>query len=81
MCGQLFQHFFITYSLSEGCDDRSIRNTRYSTLHLGEAGDELSEGLPGLLSRRMEVGLHTVLLVSTGEVRNEPRAKLLLRVD
>jgi hypothetical protein len=74
MCGQLLQHFLITYSLSEGRDDGSIRNTRYGTSHLGEAGDELLESLPRLLPHRMEVGLHTVLLVSTGEVRNEPRA-------
>jgi hypothetical protein len=39
------------------------------------------EGLPGLLPHRMEVGLHTVLLVSTGKVRNEPRAEFLLEVD
>jgi hypothetical protein len=76
MCGQLLQHFFITYSLSEGRDDGSIRNTRYSTSHLGEAGDELPESLPGLLPHHMEVGLHTVLLVSTGEVRT-----VLLGVD
>jgi hypothetical protein len=29
----------------------------------------------------MEVGLHTVLLVSTGEVRNEPHTELFLGVD
>jgi hypothetical protein len=81
MCGHLLQHFFITYSLSEGRDDRSIRNTRYRTSHLGEAGDELPEGLSRLLPHRMEVGLHTVLLVSTGEVCNEPRAEFLLGVD
>jgi hypothetical protein len=73
--------FFITYSLSEGRDDRSIRNTRYRTSQLGEAGDELLEGLPGLLPHRMEVGLHTVLLVSAGEVRHEPRTELFLGVD
>jgi hypothetical protein len=81
MCSQFLQHLLITYSLSEGCDDGSIRNMRYSTSHLGEAGDELPESLPGLLPHCMEVGLHTVLLVSTGEVRNEPRVELLLRVD
>ena len=81
MCGQLLQHFLITYSLSEGHDDRSIRNTRYHTSHLGEAGDELSEGFPGLLPYCMEVGLHTVLLVSTGEVRHEPRTELFPGVD
>jgi hypothetical protein len=44
-------------------------------------GDELLESLPGLLPHRMEVGLHTVLLVSTGEVRHEPRAELFPGVD
>jgi hypothetical protein len=29
----------------------------------------------------MEVGLHTMLLVNAGKVRNEPRAKLFLGVD
>jgi hypothetical protein len=29
----------------------------------------------------MEVGLHTVLLVSTGEVRHEPRTEFFLGVD
>jgi hypothetical protein len=81
MRGQLLQHFLITYSLSECRDDGSIENVRYSTSHLGEAGDEHSESLPGLLPHRMEVGLHTVLLVSTGEVRNEPRAELFPGVD
>jgi hypothetical protein len=81
MCGQLLQHFFITYSLSEGRDDGCIRNAGYGTSHLGEAKDELSESLLGLLPHRMEVGLHTVLLVSTGKVRNEPRAELLPGVD
>jgi hypothetical protein len=81
MRGQLLQHFLITYSLSECRDDGSIGNARYSTSHLGEAGDERSESLPGLLPHRMEVGLHTMLLVSTSEVRNEPRAELFLGVD
>jgi hypothetical protein len=81
MCGQLLQHFFITYSLTEGRDDGSIRNARYSTSHLGEAGDKRPESLPGLLPHRMEVGLHVVLLVSTGEVRNEPHAELFPGVD
>jgi hypothetical protein len=81
MRGQLLQHFLITYSLTEGRDDRSIKNARYSTSHLGEAGDERLESLLGLLPYRMEVGLHTVLLVSTGEVCNEPRAELFPRVD
>jgi hypothetical protein len=81
MCGQLLQHFFITYSLSESRDDRSIRNTRYRTSYLGEAGDELPEGFPGFLPHCMEVGFHTVLLVSTGEVRYEPRTKFFPGID
>jgi hypothetical protein len=79
--GQLLQHFLITYSLTEGHDDGSIGNARYSTSHLGEAGDERLESLPGLLPYRMEVGLHTVLLVSAGEVRNEPCVELFPGVD
>jgi hypothetical protein len=81
MRGQLLQHFLITYSLTEGRDDGSIRNARYSTSHLGEAGDERLQSLPRLLPHRMEVGLHTMLLVSTGKVRNEPRAELFPGVD
>jgi hypothetical protein len=79
--GQLLQHLLITYSLTEGRDDGSIGNARYSTSHLGEAGDERPEGLPGLLPYRVEVGLHIVLLVSTGEVRYEPRVELFPGVD
>jgi hypothetical protein len=81
MRGQLFQHFLITYSLSESRDDRSIEDMRYSTLHLGEAGDKCPESFSGLLPHRMEVGLHTMLLVSAGEVRNEPREELFPGVD
>jgi hypothetical protein len=81
MCGQFLQHFLITYPLSEGRDDGGIGNTRYSTSYLGEAGDELPEGLPWLLPHSMEVGLHTVLLISTGEVRHEPRTELFPGVD
>jgi hypothetical protein len=40
----------------EGRDDGSIGNARYSTSHLGEAGDKRPEGLPGLLPYRVEVG-------------------------
>jgi hypothetical protein len=76
MYGQLLQHFLITYSLTEGRDDGSIGNARYSTSHFGEAGDERSKSLHGLLPHCVEVGLHTVLLVSAGEVRNEPCAEL-----
>jgi hypothetical protein len=79
--GQLFQHFLITYFLPEGRDDGSIRNARCSTSHLGEAGDERPESLAELLPYRVEVGLHTVLLVSAGEVRNEPCAEIFPGVD
>jgi hypothetical protein len=73
--------FLITYSLSESHDDGSIRNTRYRTSYLGEAGDELPEGFPRLLPYCMEVGLHTVLLVSTGEVRHKPRTEFFPGID
>jgi hypothetical protein len=81
MRGQLLQHLFIAYSLTEGRDDGSIGNARYSTSHLGEAGDKCPESLPRFLPHCMEVGLHAVLLVSTGEVRCEPRAELFPGID
>jgi hypothetical protein len=68
MCGQLLQHLFITYPLAEGCDDRSIKDTRYSTSHLGEAGDKCPESFSGLLPYCVQVGL-------------EPRVELFLGVD
>jgi hypothetical protein len=81
MRGKLLQHFLITYSLAEGRDDGSIGNARYSNSHLGEVGDKRPESLLGLLPHCVEVGLHTVLLVSAGEVRNEPRTELFPGVD
>jgi hypothetical protein len=81
MCGQLLQHFLITYSLAKGRDVGSIGNARYSTSHLGETGDECPESFPELRPYRVEVGLHTVLLVRAGEVRNEPCAELFLGVN
>jgi hypothetical protein len=81
MRGQFLQYFFITYSLTEGRDDGSIRDARYSTSHLGEAGDKHPESLPGFLPHYMEVGLHVVLLVNAGEVRCEPCAELFLGID
>jgi hypothetical protein len=81
MHGQLLQHFFITYSLTEGRDDESIRNARYSTSHFGEAGDKRLESLSGFLPHRVEVCLHAVLLVSAGEVRCEPCAELFPGID
>jgi hypothetical protein len=81
MRGQLLQYFFITYSVKEGRDDGSIGNARYSTSHLGEVGDKCPESLPGFLPHCVEVGLHTVLLVSAGEVRYEPRVELFPGID
>jgi hypothetical protein len=79
--GQLLQHLFITYSLVEGSDDGSIRDTRYSPTYLGEAGDEGPKSFPELLPHYMEVCLHAMLLVSAGEVHREPRTELFPGVD
>ena len=46
-----------------------------------EARDEGPERFPGFLPHSVEVGLHTMLLVCTGEVRREPRTELLPRLD
>jgi hypothetical protein len=81
MRGQLLQHLFIVHSLAEGRDDRSIGDARYSTLHLGEARDKRPESFSGLLPHCVEVGLHAVLLVSTSEVRCDPRAEFFPGVD
>jgi hypothetical protein len=56
--------------------DRSIRNTRYGASYLGEAGDERLKSFSRILPHCVEVGLHAMLLVSTGEVRCEPCAEL-----
>ena len=71
VCGQLLQHLLVTDPLSESRDNRCIRNTGNGSTYLGEAGDEGPERLPGLLPHGMEMGLHTVLLVRAGEVRQE----------
>jgi hypothetical protein len=81
MRGQLLQHLFITYPLAESCDDGSIGDTGYSQLYLIEAGDESPKSFPGFLPHFMEVSLHTVLLISAGEVRCEPHAELFPGVD
>jgi len=78
---QLLEHLFITYPLTESSDDRWVRNTRNSTSYLGEARDEGPERLSGFLPHSVEVGLHTVLLISAGEVRDEPRTELLLGLN
>jgi hypothetical protein len=69
------------HPLSESSDNGGIRDARYSPSHLGEAGDESPESLPGFLPYCMEMSLHTMLLISTGEVCCEPCTKLFLGVD
>jgi hypothetical protein len=81
MCGQLLQHFFITHPLAEDGDDGSVGDTGYSPLYPGEAGDEGPESFPRLLPHCMEVSLHAMPLISTSEVRCEPRAELFPGVD
>jgi hypothetical protein len=86
MRGQLLQHFFITHPLNpkplaEGGDDGSVGDTGYSPSYPGEAGDESPESFPRLLLQCMEVSLHAMPLVSTGEVRCEPRVELFPGVD
>jgi hypothetical protein len=54
---------------------------RYSPSHLGEAGDECPESLPGFLPYGMEMCLHAMLLISTGKVHCEPCIELFLGVD
>jgi hypothetical protein len=73
---QLLQHLLITHPLSKSSDNRGIRDARYSPPYLGETGDESPESLSGFLPHCMEVGLHTMLLVSTSKVRCEPRTEL-----
>jgi hypothetical protein len=81
MRGQLLQHLLITYSLAKSDDDGSIGDTRYSAPYLSEAGDESPESFPRFLPYRMEVSLHAMLLISTGEVRCEPCTELFPGVD
>jgi hypothetical protein len=77
---QLLQHLLIPHPLSESSDNRSIGDARYSSPYLGETGDESPESLSEFLPHCMEVSLHTMLLVSTDEVRFEPRTELFLGV-
>jgi hypothetical protein len=81
MRGQLLQHLLIMYPLAESSDDGSIKDTRYSPPYFSEAGDESSESFAGFLPHCMEVSLHAMLLISTGEVYCEPRKELFLGVD
>jgi hypothetical protein len=80
MRGQLLQHVFIMHPRAESGDDGSIGGTGYSSSYPGEAGDEGPESFPGLLPHCMEVSLQAMPLISTGEVRCEPRAELFLGV-
>jgi hypothetical protein len=50
-------------------------------MYLSEARNEHSEGLPGSLSHCVEVCLHSVPLVSPGEVCHEQRTELFPGVD
>jgi hypothetical protein len=81
MHGQLLQHLLITYPLAESGDDGSIGDTRYSASYLSEAKDESLESFPGFLPPCMEVSLHAMLLICTGEVRCEPCAEFFPGVD
>src|SRR6185503_8049645 len=65
----------------ESSDNRCIGDTRNGTTYLGEARDECPERLPEFLPHSVEVGLHTMLLVCTGEVHSEPRTELFPRLD
>jgi hypothetical protein len=78
---QFLQHLLITHPLSESSDNGGIGDARYSPLYLGETGDESPKSLSGFLPHCMEMSLHAMLLVSTGEVRCEPCTELFLGVD
>jgi hypothetical protein len=54
---------------------------RNSASYLGEARDKRPKSFSRLLPHCVEMGLHAMLLISTGEVRYEPRAELFLGVD
>jgi hypothetical protein len=69
------------HPLSESSDNGGIGDAWYSPSYLGEAGDESPESLPGFLPYCMEMSLHTMLLISTGEVCYEPCTDLFLGVD
>jgi hypothetical protein len=78
---QFLQHLLITHPLLESSDNGGIGDARYSPLYLGEAGDESPESLPGFLPHCMEMSLHAMLLISTGEVHCEPCTELFPGVD
>jgi hypothetical protein len=52
----------------DNSNDRRIEDTRYGSPYLGEARDECLERLSRFLPHSMEVGLHTMLLISISEV-------------
>jgi hypothetical protein len=78
---QFLQHLLITHPLSKSSDNGGIGDARYSPPYLGEMRDESSESLPGFLPHYMEVSLHAMPLISTGEVRCEPCIELFPGVD
>jgi hypothetical protein len=69
------------HPLSESSDNGGIRDARYSSPYLGEAGDESPKSLPRFLPHCMKMSLHAMLLISTGEVRYESCTKLFAGVD
>jgi hypothetical protein len=66
---QFLQHLLIMNPLSENSDNGVIRDATYSPPYLGEMRDESLESLPGFLPHCMEMSLHTMLLISTGEAK------------
>jgi hypothetical protein len=78
---QFLHHLLIMHPLSESSDNGGIGDARYSPPYLGEMGDESLESLSGFLPHYMEMSLHAMLLVSTGEVRYEPCTELFPGVD
>jgi hypothetical protein len=69
------------HPLAESGDDGSVEDMGYSPSYLDEAGDEGPESFFGLLPHCMEVSLHAMPLISTGEVRCESRAELFPGAD
>jgi hypothetical protein len=81
VCHQLLKHLLTTYSLSEGSNDRCIRDARNGSPYLGEVGNEGLERFFRFLPHDMEVGPHIMLLLSAGEVRSEVHTELFPKLD
>jgi len=73
---ELLEHLLVAYSLAESSDNRRVGDSGDCTSYFCEARDKGPERLSGFLPHCMEVGLHAMLLVSTGEVRRERRTEL-----